>query len=47
MHQLHLVGMDTALLGVDSQNPNQAMGLYKFVGFTIKETHLTYQKSIR
>ena len=46
LHQLNLAGMDTALLGVDSQNPNQAMGLYESVGFTIKETHLTYQKSI-
>ncbi|PSR15583.1 GNAT family N-acetyltransferase, partial [filamentous cyanobacterium CCP3] len=44
LHQLHLAGMDTALLGVDSQNPNQAMGLYESVGFTVKETHLSYQK---
>ncbi|MBE9158655.1 GNAT family N-acetyltransferase [Nodosilinea sp. LEGE 06152] len=44
LHQLHLAGMDTALLGVDTQNPNQAMGLYESAGFTIKETYLTYQK---
>lgn len=46
LHQLHAAGMETTLLGVDSQNPNQAMGLYESVGFTIKETHLTYQKSL-
>ncbi|TVQ11875.1 MAG: GNAT family N-acetyltransferase [Leptolyngbya sp. DLM2.Bin27] len=46
LHQLQAAGMTTASLGVDSQNPNQAMGLYKSVGFTVKETHLTYEKSL-
>ena len=46
LHQLRAAGMATALLGVDSQNPNQAMGLYESVGFTVKETHLTYEKSL-
>ncbi|MBE9110364.1 GNAT family N-acetyltransferase [Nodosilinea sp. LEGE 07298] len=46
LHQLHLAGMDSVLLGVDTQNPNQATGLYESVGFTIKETYLTYQKSL-
>jgi mycothiol synthase len=45
LHQLRAAGMETALLGVDTQNPNQAMGLYESVGFTIKETHGTYQKA--
>lgn len=44
LYQLQTAGMETALLGVDAQNPNQAMGLYESVGFTIKETHLTYEK---
>ncbi|WOD38865.1 GNAT family N-acetyltransferase [Nodosilinea sp. E11] len=44
LHQLHRAGMETALLGVDSQNPNQAMGLYESAGFSVKKTHLTYQK---
>lgn len=47
LHQLQLAGMDTALLGVDSQNPNQAKHLYESVGFKVKETHLSYQKSLR
>jgi len=46
LHQLQAAGMETALLGVDTQNPNQAMGLYESAGFTVKETHLTYQKSL-
>ncbi|HSM82645.1 MAG TPA: GNAT family N-acetyltransferase [Nodosilinea sp.] len=46
LHQLRAAGMDTALLGVDSQNPNQAMGLYESAGFTVKETHLSYQKQL-
>ncbi|MBD1873606.1 GNAT family N-acetyltransferase [Nodosilinea sp. FACHB-131] len=46
LHRLQAAGMETALLGVDTQNPNQAMGLYESVGFTIKETHMTYQKSL-
>ncbi|MBD1916115.1 MULTISPECIES: GNAT family N-acetyltransferase [Cyanophyceae] len=46
LHQLRAAGIETALLGVDIQNPNQAMGLYESVGFAIKETHLTYQKSL-
>ncbi len=45
LHQLRAAGLAAALLGVDTQNPNQAMGLYESVGFTTKETHLTYQKS--
>lgn len=46
LHQLQAAGMETALLGVDTQNPNQAMGLYESVGFNTKETHLTYEKSL-
>ncbi|MEO1070017.1 MAG: GNAT family N-acetyltransferase, partial [Cyanobacteria bacterium J06638_6] len=46
LQQLQLAEMDTALLGVDSQNPNQAMGLYESAGFRVKETHLSYQKEL-
>jgi ribosomal protein S18 acetylase RimI-like enzyme len=38
--------METALLGVDSQNPNQAKSLYESAGFRVKETSLTYQKQL-
>ena len=47
LHQLQAAGMETALLGVDTQNPNQAMGLYESAGFTVKETHMTYQKLLK
>ncbi|MBW4483541.1 MAG: GNAT family N-acetyltransferase [Tildeniella torsiva UHER 1998/13D] len=46
LHQLQAAGMATALLGVDTQNPNQAMGLYESVGFQVKESSVTYQKQL-
>jgi mycothiol synthase len=46
LHQLQAAGMETALLGVDSQNPNQAKSLYESAGFQVKETSLTYQKQL-
>jgi mycothiol synthase len=44
IHQLQTAGMETALLGVDAQNPNQAQSLYESVGFRVKETYVTYEK---
>jgi mycothiol synthase len=46
LHRLQSEGMETALLGVDTQNPNQAKNLYESAGFQIKETSLTYQKQL-
>jgi mycothiol synthase len=46
LHQLQSAGLDTALLGVDGQNPNQAKGLYESVGFQVKESSITYEKCL-
>jgi mycothiol synthase len=46
LYQLQAAGMETALLGVDSQNPNQAKRLYESVGFQVKESSVTYQKRL-
>lgn len=39
-------GMDTALLGVDSDNPSGALRLYESVGFRKRYTFLTYGKDV-
>jgi mycothiol synthase len=39
-------GMDTAKLGVDTQNPNGALRLYESVGFQKVETWLSYLKNV-
>lgn len=44
LHRLKAAGMETALLGVDSQNPNQAYDLYESVGFRKLYTNLVYAK---
>ncbi|MBW4461094.1 MAG: GNAT family N-acetyltransferase [Nodosilinea sp. WJT8-NPBG4] len=46
LHRLWAAGMETALLGVDTQNPNQAQSLYESVGFYTKRRSVTYQKSL-
>ena len=46
IRQLKDAGMETALLGVDAQNPNQAKALYDAVGFRVKETHIAYEKKL-
>ncbi|NJL46635.1 MAG: GNAT family N-acetyltransferase [Leptolyngbyaceae cyanobacterium SM2_5_2] len=46
LHQLQAAGLDTALLGVDSQNPNQAQSLYESAGFQVKESYVTYEKRL-
>lgn len=46
MQALWEAGVDTAKLGVDAQNPNQAMHLYESVGFRKLHTRLTYSKSM-
>ncbi|MBF2083844.1 GNAT family N-acetyltransferase [Thermoleptolyngbya sp. C42_A2020_037] len=44
LHQLKAEGMDTALLGVDTQNPNAAYDLYHSVGFAPQFAWLSYAK---
>lgn len=46
LHQLQQAGMETAFLGVDSQNPNQAYALYESVGFRKVRTSLSYSKRL-
>jgi ribosomal protein S18 acetylase RimI-like enzyme len=37
-------GMSVASLGVDSENPTGALGLYRRFGFTVHRTWITYRK---
>ena len=46
MRRLKDAGMDTAKLGVDTQNPNGALRLYELVGFQKVETWLSYVKNV-
>ena len=46
MHQLKAAGMDTAKLGVDTQNPNNALWLYESVGFEKLYNWITYVKDV-
>ena len=45
-HLLKGLGMTEAALGVDAQNPNGALQLYKSMGFQIDKRHTTYQKPL-
>jgi len=47
IRQLKDAGMETALLGVDDQNPNQAKDLDKSIGFEVKRTHLSFEKRFK
>lgn len=46
MHKLIALGMDEAALGVDTQNPNGALGLYESMGFKPVKRWVTYRKAI-
>ncbi len=46
LHRLKAIGMETAVLGVDAENPSGALRLYEGVGFTKQFTTLTYQKTV-
>jgi mycothiol synthase len=46
LQQLQVAGLETALLGVDSQNPNQAQSLYESAGFQVKTSYVTYEKRL-
>lgn len=46
MQRLKAAGMDTALLGVDAQNPNGALRLYESVGFRQLHTKISLVKEL-
>lgn len=46
MHQLKAKGMDTALLGVDSENPSGALKLYESEGFRRQWSNLAYCREL-
>jgi mycothiol synthase len=39
-------GLDAAYLGVDSENPNQALGLYESAGFQVASSSTAYRKPL-
>ena len=43
MHSIREAGLDTAMLGVDTENPSGATGLYSSVGFAVREELLMYK----
>ncbi len=47
LRRLQTAEMETALIGVDSQNPNQAYQLYDDVGFQLLFESMVYEKVIR
>jgi ribosomal protein S18 acetylase RimI-like enzyme len=46
LHQLRAGGVDTALLGVDADNPTGAGRLYESVGFLKLHTWIPYEKEM-
>lgn len=46
LHRLKMLGLDTAKLGVDLDNPNQAKQLYESVGFSKAYTRFMYVKDV-
>jgi mycothiol synthase len=46
LHRLKELGMDTASLGVDADNPNGALQLYESVGFSKLFTKIAYVKDV-
>jgi mycothiol synthase len=46
LRRLHAAGMDDAMLGVDSENPNGALGLYERLGFTVHSRAAAYRRSL-
>ena len=41
------VGLDEAMLGVDSENPNGALGLYEGLGFAVESRAAAYRRDLR
>ncbi len=46
LEQLKAIGVETALLGVDSENPSGAVRLYESVGFSKLHTSIAYSKPL-
>ena len=46
LHWLKAQGVDTAVLGVDAENPTGALRLYELVGFVVANTSYSYQKDL-
>ena len=46
MRKIREKGMDTAVLGVDADNPTGALGLYESVGFRKDTTEIAYGKPV-
>ena len=46
MIKLREAGMDEAMLGVDAENPNGALGLYESLGFTIFRRSTAYRRPL-
>lgn len=46
MRRLHDAGMDDAMLGVDTENPTGALGLYESLGFTVNSNAAAYRRSL-
>jgi mycothiol synthase len=46
LHWLKGQGVETAVLGVDAQNPTGALRLYESVGFVVANTSYNYQKDL-
>jgi mycothiol synthase len=46
LHALKAKGMDTAVLGVDSENPSGALKLYQSVGFQLRYSFISFVKDV-
>jgi mycothiol synthase len=46
LQRLRAAGMETAILGVDADNPNGALGLYRSVGFRPKRRRVILRKQL-
>ncbi len=46
LHWIKAQGVDTAVLGVDAENPSGALRLYESVGFHVANTSYTYHKDL-
>lgn len=45
--RLREAGLDEAMLGVDSENPNGALGLYEGLGFEVQSPAAAYQRPLK
>ena len=46
MHRLKVMGMNTAMLGVDDWNVTKAMKLYEKVGFKVAKKDMAYERNV-